>query len=603
LSDNVLTNTLDLPPGYYIRYGGAFENLQRATRRLRLVVPIALGMIFLLVFLALRSFKQTVMIYMAIPLSAIGGVFSLWIRDMPFSISAGIGFIVLFGIAVLNGLVLINGWNELKQEASLSLQDRIVQGAKRRIRPILLTASTDILGFMPMAISTSSGAEVQRPMATVVIGGMITATLLTLFLLPVLYRWIESKNPVSTKPVTALFILIFGIFSGPTIMAQNEIRGEVPIGMEEAIGRALSGYPSIKAAGLEVEKQQKLKKTAWDFGQSGLYNAGEELGTEGQGVSTIVGFQHQNLDIFSGFAKSRAQQSKIRYASTREELTSRQLTREVKMAYGKAYIALRQMILFGQIDSLYRSFEEAVKLKLEVDESSRLEFLAAANQARQVAVQKQQADYDYDIALRNLNRWLVSDTLFTVDTIQNLWLQPLSIRGSSINGHPQLQLARDGLLVSQQNISRQKAGYLPKINFQYGIQAIDGTRGFYQYQAGMLFPLIFNKQQGMVQAARVQQDIAAQQLKQTTIELENNLSVSRANYEKWLNSWQFYKQEALPLAEEQLQGSKLAFKEGAIDYVTFLMNTHNALKTQLEALEALDAFLKSKFNLEYLINN
>ena len=127
---------LELPPGYYIRYGGAFENLERASERLKIVVPIALALIFLLIFFALRSFKQSMMIYMAIPLAAIGGIFSLWLRDMPFSISAGIGFIVLFGVAVLNGLVLISGWNELKEEGNSNLNDRIRLGARRRIRPI-----------------------------------------------------------------------------------------------------------------------------------------------------------------------------------------------------------------------------------------------------------------------------------------------------------------------------------------------------------------------------------------------------------------------------------------------------------------------------------
>ncbi len=182
---------LDLPPGYYIRYGGAFENLERATNRLKVVVPIALLIIFLLVFVAVQSFKQTLMIYIAIPLSAVGGIISLYLRGMPFSISAGIGFIVLFGVAVMNGLVLINSFNELKQKEK-SIDEVIVKGAVRRIRPILLTASTDILGFLPMAISTSAGAEVQRPLATVVIGGMITATLLTLLIIPVLYKMVEK---------------------------------------------------------------------------------------------------------------------------------------------------------------------------------------------------------------------------------------------------------------------------------------------------------------------------------------------------------------------------------------------------------------------------
>lgn len=184
---------LDLPPGYYLKYGGSFENLERAKARLFIVVPIALVLIFVLLYFALKSVIQTIMIYMAIPLSAIGGVFGLWIRDMPFSISAGVGFIVLFGVAVLNGLVLITSMNELKKQG-VGLKDRIIKGTKERIRPIFLTASTDILGFLPMAISTSAGAEVQQPLATVVIGGMLTASFLTLIVIPILYQMIESKN-------------------------------------------------------------------------------------------------------------------------------------------------------------------------------------------------------------------------------------------------------------------------------------------------------------------------------------------------------------------------------------------------------------------------
>ena len=134
------------------------------------------------------------MIYMAIPLAAIGGVFALWIRDMPFSISAGVGFIVLFGVAMLNGLVLINRFNSLKKEGVTSIRDRILTGTKERIRPIMLTATTDIFGFLPMAFSGSAGAEVQRPLATVVIGGMLTATLLTLVVLPVLYTFVEGRS-------------------------------------------------------------------------------------------------------------------------------------------------------------------------------------------------------------------------------------------------------------------------------------------------------------------------------------------------------------------------------------------------------------------------
>ena len=203
---------LELPSGYFIRYGGAFENLERASNRLQTVVPIALLLIFILIYFALKSLPQTLMIYIAIPMATIGGVVALWLRDMPFSISAGVGFIVLFGVAVLNGLVMISGLNELKEEGVTNLKDRIIEGTKRRIRPIMLTAFTDVLGFLPMAISASAGAEVQRPLATVVIGGLLTSTLLTLFVLPILYHWVENKSfkfKLNKKMVTATAILAF----------------------------------------------------------------------------------------------------------------------------------------------------------------------------------------------------------------------------------------------------------------------------------------------------------------------------------------------------------------------------------------------------------
>ena len=190
---------LKLPPGYYLAYGGTFQNLQEAKERLLIAVPVALALIFVLVFFALKSLRQTIMIYMSIPMAAIGGVFSLWLLDMPFSISAGVGFIVLAGVAVLNGLVLISSLNELRAEGMTNMYDLILQGTKRRIRPILLTASTDVLGFLPMALSSAAGAEVQRPLATVVIGGLITATLLTLIILPVLYSIFSGPNTPSKE--------------------------------------------------------------------------------------------------------------------------------------------------------------------------------------------------------------------------------------------------------------------------------------------------------------------------------------------------------------------------------------------------------------------
>ncbi|MFM9838013.1 MAG: efflux RND transporter permease subunit, partial [Cyclobacteriaceae bacterium] len=181
-------------PGYFLKYGGSFKNLEEAKQRLLVAVPLALALIFLLLYFTLHSLKQGLLIFTAIPLSAIGGIFALWIRDMPFSISAGVGFIALFGVAVLNGIVLIAEFNRLKKEGKLSIHEIVLKGTETRLRPVLMTALVASLGFLPMALSNGSGAEVQRPLATVVIGGLITATLLTLVALPVLYTYFEKKR-------------------------------------------------------------------------------------------------------------------------------------------------------------------------------------------------------------------------------------------------------------------------------------------------------------------------------------------------------------------------------------------------------------------------
>ncbi|GAB4465019.1 MAG: CusA/CzcA family heavy metal efflux RND transporter [Thermoflexibacter sp.] len=207
---------LSFPAGYYITYGGSFKNLQEAKQRLSFAVPIALGMIFMLLYFTFHSIRQSLLIFTAIPLSAIGGILMLWLRDMPFSISAGVGFIALFGVAVLNGIVLIAEFNLLKKQKAINdghlsmnngqptrnseqgtinnqqLIEIIMEGTKNRLRPVLMTAAVASLGFLPMALSQGAGAEVQKPLATVVIGGLISATLLTLFVLPALYYLIEK---------------------------------------------------------------------------------------------------------------------------------------------------------------------------------------------------------------------------------------------------------------------------------------------------------------------------------------------------------------------------------------------------------------------------
>jgi cobalt-zinc-cadmium resistance protein CzcA len=181
-----------LPAGYGVEFGGQFKNLQEARARLAIIVPVALMVIFLLIFMAFGSLRQALLIYTGIPLAITGGIFALWLRGMPFSISAGVGFIALSGVAVLNGLMMVSYYNQLR-EAGKSLLDAVVEGSLTRLRPVMMTAMVASLGFLPMALGHGAGAEVQRPLATVVIGGIVSSTFLTLFVLPILYRFFESR--------------------------------------------------------------------------------------------------------------------------------------------------------------------------------------------------------------------------------------------------------------------------------------------------------------------------------------------------------------------------------------------------------------------------
>ena len=206
-AEQTIRDRVKLPDGYIVVFGGQFENLVEARQRLMVVVPAALALIFVLIFLAFGSLRQALLVYSGIPLAVTGGVAALWLRDMPFSITAAVGFIALTGVAVLNGVVLVSYFNQLREEGK-DLLASVIEGSLTRLRPVLMTAAVASLGFVPMAIATGAGAEVQRPLATVVIGGIISSTFLTLVLLPVLYAWFERKseaNPpespeVSTAP-------------------------------------------------------------------------------------------------------------------------------------------------------------------------------------------------------------------------------------------------------------------------------------------------------------------------------------------------------------------------------------------------------------------
>ncbi|MEN8890077.1 MAG: CusA/CzcA family heavy metal efflux RND transporter [Wenyingzhuangia sp.] len=591
---------LELPSGYFIRYGGAFENLERASNRLQTVVPVALLLIFILIYFALKSLPQTLMIYIAIPMATIGGVVALWLRDMPFSISAGVGFIVLFGVAVLNGLVMISGLNELKEEGVTNLKDRIVEGTKRRIRPIMLTAFTDVLGFLPMAISSSAGAEVQRPLATVVIGGLLTSTLLTLFVLPILYHWVENKS-FRFKPnkklvtATAVVLLLFGF--SPQINAQ-ELNDTIPkISLQEAVKLAKSDYPLLKQKQLEIAKQEQLKATAYDFGTTQIFTGGEEI-DNGGGIYTTIGIGQSNIDVFGIGSKKKLQEQRIELAQKAFQLSELELELEVKKAWSKCYQMKRNYDLYKELDSIYSKFEQAVALNYEVEAISKLEYSAAKNQTFQIQNKKAKAYSDYLIALQQFNLWLVSEEIFTVSNEFDATID-MEIKTFDVESHPLYSMSQNIVDEAEAKYKVAKTDNLPKFNLQGGLQKVNGNSGFYTYQAGISIPFLSGSNKAKVKSARIDKEIAETNIALKKQEVQSLFVQAKENYFKWKTSWEFYKNQVLLLTKEQKTGALLAYREGEIDYTAFTQLIKEAIQSELEAQTALVNYLESTFQLQY----
>ncbi|WP_062054566.1 CusA/CzcA family heavy metal efflux RND transporter [Aquimarina longa] len=594
---------IKLPVGYYIRYGGAFENLERATSKLKTVVPIVLGLIFILIFFALKSIKQTVMIYIAIPLATIGGIFSLMLRDMPFSISAGVGFIVLFGVAVLNGLVLISGFNELKSEGVTDINERIRMGTRRRIRPIILTALTDILGFLPMALSTTSGAEVQRPLATVVIGGLLTATLLTLFVIPILYKWIENKDKksikisihkkVKTRMATLLLLSFFTISK-----AQQQ-----PISMDEAVAIALKSYPSLKAARLLVKKENVLKNTAWDLGSTQLFTAGEEIGNTNTPTYTILGIGQNNIDIFGITSKNKLAKENIKLAELNVELNELELKRNVLIAWARVYTAKQLYQSCSEIDSVFTGLNKAIDWRYATEAISKLEYNATINQGKLILLQKEQAYATYQIALQKLNQWLsMNETIYGVKvTTLDAFDSDILISEEVIKNHPLFNYWEKQLEVAKAEQKVTNSQFLPKISAQYGLQKIGNQSGFNSYQVGIQVPLIFNTIKAQSKVSKINTEMITANNKAKVLQLKSRFNSKISEFKQSRNKWLFYKNEALPLAIEQRNGAILSYKEGALDYVAFLQNMKTAIQLEINTWKTLQIYLENKIQLSYFL--
>jgi len=525
------------------------------------------------------------MIYVAVPFAAVGGVFSLYIRDMPFSISAGVGFIVLFGVAVLNGLVLISGFNELKEEGKFRINDIIKKGSIRRIRPILLTASTDILGFLPMAVSASAGAEVQRPLATVVIGGMITSTLLTLIVLPILYKFVEGKSmkiklPKPVMSIVTALIVLFGL--GVSIKANAQ---DTSLSLPQAIERAKENYPSIKAARLEVDKQKALKATAYDFGNTSIYTGKEEVGKSATGIQNKLGISQSDIDVFAIPAKSNLANSRTNKALSGQNLTEYALVRDLSLAWYGAVHAKQIWLLLKELDTLYTDFQKAAELRYKTQATSKIELLSVSVKYKELIVNLKKAEGNYLASLQILNQYLLYPTISDV-SLDGLgkFTFVTDVETDSLTESPLLNFYTAGIDVAESEWKAEKANFLPKLDLGYKWQSVDGNSGFYGWEAGISLPLVFFAQSGKTKASKINYQIANQQFEQKQLEIKASYNQQISRYLILKQVIDYYENEALPLANEQIQATNLAYRLGSIDYVQFIQNTEAAIRIKEDFL-------------------
>ena len=608
-----LETEVKLPPGYFVTYGGSFENLQRASDRLMIVVPIALFLIFILLYFALSSFSQSLMIYMAVPLAAIGGVFALLIRGMPFSISAGVGFIVLFGVAVLNGLVLINKFNELKESGMTDLKKRIYEATHERLRPILLTATAAIMGFIPMAISTSGGAEVQRPLATVVIGGLLTATFLTLVVLPVLYYWLESRKEKKDnggyvsyvkKSTTVIIVLLSlgGFLTSNSATAQNSQMAQT-ITLEEAISMAKENYPSLKESQALIEREQAMEGTSFDLGSTSLYTGREDQGVQ-QGILRTYGVQQGNIDLLSGFSKNKFYKERVKLGKKFYAVNEQQLIRNVMQAYDLINYNKAQLRFSEQLDSIYANFRTAAELRYDTGETGKLEFIAASSEYQQIQVLRQQAYDDIEIAKRALKQYLGIEQ--EIETV-NLTYEPMdflaNLDSASAANNPLLQYAMQNTEVSKANIGVEKSEFLPKFSISYDKLKYNDVSGFSAYQAGISIPLWFFPQKSRVKAAKADAMVAENQYLEQKAMTESRVSQLLKSLEKTKKTLSYYEEGALLLAEQQIATAELASKEGEIDYVNYITILNSAIRIKQNHLQYINQYNQQTIDLQYQLGN
>ncbi|RRB07490.1 CusA/CzcA family heavy metal efflux RND transporter [Larkinella rosea] len=609
------------PPGYSIKYGGQFQNLVDAKNRLSIAVPIALSLIFALLFFTFNSVRQSLLIFMAIPMAAIGGVFALLIRGMPFSISAGVGFIALFGVAVLNGIVLIAEFNRLRHEEGLTdLTEIIRRGAEVRLRPVIMTALVASFGFIPMAISNSAGAEVQKPLATVVIGGLLTATLLTLLILPILYslserKAVEKEAKTATKSGPTSSVKTASVLILTALTASSWAQTPPLVTLNQAIQQATSRNGQLQVATLGISQQQALRRTAYDAGRLsatlmvGQYNS--RRFDNNVTISQLI----PNPTLMRRLAELNDQTVKARQAE--RAVTQTDIQYEVKSVYYELNYLYQKRRLFQQQDTVLTEFVKAATLRVKTGETGSLEKATAESQLTDQRVRLIQNDVTISARRSQLQILLYSPQPVEIVSDPLPKPTPNDIPDSvALAHHPQLLQLQQQLQVAEQSSLVEQARLKP--DFMVGLfnqtligsQLINGqelyfgpNKRFTGGQVGVSFPLLSQPQKARVQAARLGAQMVQTEFQHRQLALFQQLNQAVRQYNQYQQALTYYETTGLPQAELIQTNARRAFSSGDIGYVEFALALQQAFTIRSNYLDLLNQYNQSVLNLNYVLGN
>ena len=594
-----IDKNIDLKPGTYVAYGGQFENLQNATNRLLLAVPVALLLIFIFLHFAFKSLKDAVMIFSAIPLATVGGVFLLWLRDIPFSVSAGVGFIALFGIAVLNGIVLIEHLKELKENGTMCIRELIIQGTKDRLRPVMLTAGAAAMGFLPMALSTGAGAEVQRPLATVVIGGLVTSTLLTMIALPILFELFYNVvgikffpfRLIKAKPCSILLMVLMPFFG---TFAQNK-----ELKMEDAIQIALQNNKEIKAYMLKAEEQKALIPSAIALDKTSISYGTDQNNIAENNHPLKVWSVSQNFSFPTLYsAELKAKKIEHNMAQAELKIQSERLIKELSANYIELQVLNEKLLISQNMDSLYNRILRGATLRNSKGDISNLDLLNIKAKRQQIKQQLSEIKYGIDNSYSKLKTRLGSAENFYVSKeIPTLNYIDINIENTA---YAKWLRMNDELGNSQIGIEKNKL--LPDFSFNYflGTNNFENAKYYHGFEAGIAIPLFFNAQKSKIKASKIALN-ANKYFSEYEIELLKNKQKELLNSQLKLKELiEYYNESGGKLYDEISRTAGLSFENGEIDFFKFATSIETALQIKFDHLSNLMNYNNVTLELNYL---